>query len=101
MSIQLSEAAANRIKTHLQSRGSGQGLRLGVKTAGCSGLAYVVDYAEDINRDDRVFKSHGVKVIVNSKDLEYVDGTEIDYKQDGISAVFHFNNPNALLSAVA
>ncbi len=94
MSVHLSESAANRVRSHLQNRGSGQGLRLGVKTSGCSGLAYLIDYADEIGSDDQVFESHGVKVIVNNSDLGFVDGTEIDYVQDGLSSAFQFRNPN-------
>ena len=94
MAITLTETAAQRVRTFLQKRGKGEGLRLGVKTVGCSGKAYVVDYADLIEPGDRVFESHGVKVIVNEQNLAYLDGTEVDYGRDGMSEGFRFNNPN-------
>jgi len=94
MAITLTETAAQRVKTFLQKRGKGEGLRLGVKTVGCSGKAYVVDYADLIEPGDRVFESHGVKVIVNEQNLAYLDGTEVDYGRDGLSEGFRFKNPN-------
>lgn len=94
MAITLTETAAQRVKTFLQKRGKGEGLRLGVKTVGCSGKAYVVDYADLIEPGDRVFESHGVKVIVNEQNLAYLDGTEVDYGRDGMSEGFRFKNPN-------
>lgn len=94
MAITLTETAADRVKSHLESRGRGEGLRLGVKQAGCSGLGYTIDYADAITAEDTVFESHGVKVIVRAEDLAFLDGTEIDYRSDGFSSAFHFNNPN-------
>jgi iron-sulfur cluster assembly protein len=94
MAITLTETAAQRVRTFLQKRGKGEGLRLGVKTVGCSGKAYVVDYADLIEPGDRVFESHGVKVIVNEQNLAYLDGTEVDYGREGMSEGFRFNNPN-------
>lgn len=94
MAITLTETAAQRVKTFLKKRGKGAGLRLGIKTVGCSGKAYVVDYADLIEPGDRVFESHGVKVIVNEQNLAYLEGTEVDYGRDGMSEGFRFNNPN-------
>lgn len=95
MSVTLTESAATRVKSHLASRPPGlHGLRLSVKNSGCSGLAYTLDYAEIIGPADRVFESRGVKVIVEDAHLEFVDGTEIDYVEEGLSAAFHFKNPN-------
>lgn len=94
MAITLTETAAQRVKTFLRKRGKGEGLRLGVKTVGCSGKAYVVDYADLIEPGDRVFESHGVKVIVNEQNLAYLDGTEVDFGRDGLSEGFRFKNPN-------
>lgn len=94
MAITLTETAAQRVRAFLQKRGKGEGLRLGVKTVGCSGKAYVVDYADLIEPGDRVFESHGVKVIVNEQNLAYLDGTEVDYGRDGLSEGFRFKNPN-------
>ena len=78
MAITLTEAAAERVRTHLHSRGRGHGLRLAVKTTGCSGMAYVVDFADGVNTCDKVFTSRGIKVIVDDESIAYVDGTEID-----------------------
>jgi iron-sulfur cluster assembly protein len=94
MSITLTEAAATRIKTFLEQRGKGVGLRLGVKTTGCSGMAYVIEYADEVEEGDSVFEEHGVKVLVNPKSLVYLDGTELDYAKEGLNEGFRFNNPN-------
>jgi iron-sulfur cluster assembly protein len=93
MSVTLTETAARRVQGYLESRGSGEGLRFGVKTTGCSGYAYVVDLADRIEPDDHVFESNGVKVIVSEDALKLVDGTEIDYRKEGLSESFHFQNP--------
>lgn len=93
MSVTLTETAAQRVQGYLNARGSGEGLRFGVKTTGCSGYAYVVDLVDEIESDDHVFESHGVKVIVSDKALELVDGTEIDYRKEGLNESFHFQNP--------
>ena len=94
MAITLTESAAARVKSHLESRGKGEGLRLGVKNAGCSGFGYTIDYADVITTDDIVFQTRGVNVIVDNNALIYLDGTEIDYRSDGFTSAFHFNNPN-------
>ena len=94
MTITLTTAAATRVREYLSVRGYGEGLRLGVKTTGCSGLAYVVDYADKIDEKDSIYVSQGVNVIVDSDSVKYLDGTEIDYQADGLSAVFQFKNPN-------
>ncbi len=94
MSVTLSETAAERVRSYLAQSESGQGLRFGVRTTGCSGFAYVVDLASDIGAEDEVFESHGIKVIVDRKSLAYVDGTRIDFRQDGLSSSFQFHNPN-------
>ncbi len=94
MAITLTEAAATRVRTYLNSRGWGQGLRLGVKTTGCSGLAYVVDFADEVGDEDKVYSSQGINVIVAGDSIKYLDGTEIDYQEDGLSAAFKFRNPN-------
>jgi len=93
MSVTLTETAAQRVRNYLASRGSGGGLRFGVKTTGCSGYAYVVDLVDEVEPDDHVFESHGVKVIVNDDVLQMVDGTEIDFRKDGLNESFHFENP--------
>lgn len=94
MAITLTESAASRVKRFLENRGGGIGLRLGVKTTGCSGMAYVLEYADTLEADDVVFEDHGVKVIVNPRSLVYLDGTELDYTREGLNEGFRFNNPN-------
>ena len=94
MAITLTEAAASRVKQFLDNRGKGMGLRLGVKTTGCSGMAYVIEYADALEEGDVVFEDHGIKVIVNPKSLVYLDGTELDYAKEGLNEGFKFNNPN-------
>jgi iron-sulfur cluster assembly protein len=94
MSIVLTPSAADRVKTFLTRRGHGVGLRLGVKKTGCSGYAYVVNYADDIGADDTVFEQQGVKVIVDRDSLGYIDGTEVDFVKQGLNEAFKFRNPN-------
>lgn len=94
MGITLTAAAADRVRTFLANRGKGAGLRLGVKTSGCSGMAYVLEFADEIAPDDEVFEDHGVKVIVDKKSLVYLDGTELDFAREGLNEGFKFNNPN-------
>jgi iron-sulfur cluster assembly protein len=94
MSITLTEAAAKHVKSFIDGRGAGMGIRLGVRTSGCSGMAYVLEFADGQEEDDQVFEVHGVKVIVDSKSLLYLDGTELDYTKEGLNEGFKFNNPN-------
>ena len=94
MAITLTAAAADRVKTFMEQRGKGVGLRLAVKTTGCSGMAYVMEYADVIDDDDVVFENHGVKLLVDPKSLVYLDGTELDYAKEGLNEGFQFNNPN-------
>ena len=94
MSISLTAAAAERVRTYLATRGRGVGLRLGVKKTGCSGYAYVVNYADEVGSGDTVFEQGGVKVIVDAESLRYVDGTEIDFVREGLNEAFKFRNPN-------
>ena len=94
MAVMLTDNAAERVKRFLTERGSGAGLRVGIKTTGCSGFAYVVDIADEIAEDDRVFESHGVKVIVGSGNLAYLDGTTIDFSREGLNEGFSYDNPN-------
>jgi iron-sulfur cluster assembly protein len=94
MSITLTEAAATRVQAFLDNRGSGVGLRLGVKTSGCSGMAYIIEFADEIDEDDKVFTDKGINVLVDSKSLIYLDGTELDYTREGLNEGFKFNNPN-------
>ncbi|AST31624.1 iron-sulfur cluster assembly protein IscA [Ralstonia solanacearum] len=92
--ITLTDKAAQHVTRYLARRGKGVGLRLGVKTTGCSGLAYKLEYADEIADEDNVFESNGVKVIVDPKSLPYIDGTELDYAREGLNEGFRFNNPN-------
>ena len=94
MSITLTETAANRVQAFLQNRGKGIGLRLGVKTSGCSGMAYIMEFADEVQPEDTVFEDRGVKVIIDAKSLIYLDGTEVDYTKEGLNEGFKFNNPN-------
>jgi iron-sulfur cluster assembly protein len=94
MSVSLTPAAVERVRSFLEKRGHGVGLRLGVKKTGCSGFAYVVNYADDVGAGDVVFEQHGVKVIVDGDSLRYVDGTEIDFVRQGLNEAFKFRNPN-------
>ncbi len=95
MAVTLSPAAADRVKTFLASRGHGVGLRLAIKRTGCSGYAYVVNYAEDVGPGDTVFEDQGVKVVVDSGSLALVDGTEVDFVKAGLNEAFKFRNPKA------
>lgn len=94
MSITVTESAAKRAKTFLMNRGKGLGIRLGVKTTGCSGLAYVLEFVDDLKEGDTVFEDHGVKVIIDGKSLAYLDGTELDFAKEGLNEGFQFRNPN-------
>ncbi|HFD11165.1 MAG TPA: iron-sulfur cluster assembly accessory protein [Crenotrichaceae bacterium] len=94
MSVTLSDRAITQIKSQLEKRGKGVGMRLGVKKSGCSGFAYVIDYADEVSDDDQVFDNHGVKVVIKNSDLNFLNGIELDYTREGISEAFRFNNPN-------
>ena len=94
MAISLTEPAAERVRTHLESRGSGIGLRIGVKKTGCNGFAYVVNYADDVSETDRVFEDRGVTVVVDEESLALIDGTVVDFVKEGLNEAFRFRNPN-------
>jgi len=94
MAITLTESAADRVRKFLDNRGKGVGVRLGVKTSGCSGMAYVLEFVDEVNAEDTVFEEHGVKVIIDPKSLVYLEGTELDYGKEGLNEGFQFNNPN-------
>lgn len=94
MAITLTEKAAQRVEKYLESRGKGVGLKLAVKTTGCSGMAYVLEFADEIPSDDHIFESHGIKIMVDPKSLIYIDGTELDFAREGLNEGFQFNNPN-------
>jgi iron-sulfur cluster assembly protein len=94
MNVSLSERAAAHVARYLEKRGKGLGLKLGVKTTGCSGLAYKLEYADVVNEEDHEFLCHGVRVFVDPKSLPYIDGTELDFVREGLNEGFKFNNPN-------
>jgi len=95
MAISITEQGAKRINDFLTNRGSGIGVRLGVKTTGCSGMAYVIEFVDEINADEDVtFDSNGVTIVVDKKSLVYIDGTEMDYVKEGLNEGFEFKNPN-------
>lgn len=94
MAISMTEAAAKHVQRSLEGRGKGEGIRLGVRTTGCSGLAYVPEFVDELAAEDLVFESHGVKVIIDPKSLVYLDGTELDFTREGLNEGFKFNNPN-------
>ena len=95
MAIELSDVAALRVQHFLDNRGKGIGLRLGVKTTGCSGLAYVIEFVDELREDDEVFETKGVKVIIDKKSLVFLDGSEVDFATVGLQEGFQFKNPNA------
>ncbi|HHJ17725.1 MAG TPA: iron-sulfur cluster assembly protein IscA [Gammaproteobacteria bacterium] len=94
MAITLTAAAAEHVKNFLEKRGKGLGLRLGVRTSGCSGMAYVLEFVDASDPNDLVFEAHGVKVFVDPKSMTYLDGTELDFGREGLNEGFKFNNPN-------
>ena len=94
MAITLTPAAAQHVSRYLSRRGQGLGVRLGVTTTGCSGLAYKLEYVDEQQPEDLVFEDHGVKVLIDPKSLAYIDGTELDFVREGLNEGFKFNNPN-------
>jgi len=92
--ITLTEKAAKHVAGFLAKRGKGIGLRFGVRTSGCSGMAYKLEFVDTANPEDQVFESHGVKVLVDPQSMPYIDGTELDYAREGLNEGFKFNNPN-------
>ena len=94
MTVTLTERAAKHVTRYITKRGRGVGVRLGVKTTGCSGLAYKLEYVDEIADEDSVFESHGVKVFVDPKSLPYIDGTELDFARECLNEGFKFHNPN-------
>ena len=94
LAVTLTEAAARHVQRYLAKRGKGVGVRLGVKTTGCSGLAYKLEYVDEVAPEDELFEQHGVKLMIDPKSLAYIDGTELDYVREGLNEGFRFNNPN-------
>lgn len=94
MAITLTEAAARHVSRYLARRGQGLGVRLGVKTSGCSGLAYKLEYVDAAEPEDVIFENHGVKVLIDPKSLAYIDGTQLDFVREGLNEGFRFSNPN-------
>jgi len=95
MSVTMTPAAAERVKSFMANRGQGVGLRLGIKTTGCSGLAYVLEFVDELNEDDNVFDIDSVKIIIDTKSLVYLDGIQLDFTKEGLNEGFKFTNPNA------
>lgn len=93
MTVTVTQSAADHIERYLEMRGTGLGIRLGVKSSGCSGFAYTLEYVDDLCSDDQVFEGLGVKVVVSKDSLPYVDGTELDFTKEGLNEGFKFNNP--------
>ena len=94
MAISMTNAAAQHVKAHLQQRGKGLGIRVGIKTTGCSGMSYVLEFVDDTNEEDQIFESQGLKIISDPKSLAYIDGTQMDYVKNGLNEGFEFTNPN-------
>ncbi|APZ43060.1 iron-sulfur cluster assembly protein IscA [Acidihalobacter ferrooxydans] len=94
MTITLSDTAADRMRSFLAKREKGVGVRLGVKTTGCSGMAYTMEFADEVDAGDTVFEDKGIKILVGAKSLVYLEGTELDYVREGLNEGFKFSNPN-------
>ena len=92
--ITITQNAANQIRTFLDKRGKGEGIRVGVKTSGCSGMAYTLEFVDEIQPEDQVFEQDGVKVFVDPKSLVYLNGTQVDFSKEGLQEGFKFENPN-------
>ena len=94
MAITLTENAAKHVQNFITKRGKGVGLRIGVRTSGCSGMSYKLEFAYEVAGDDIQFSSRGVTLLVDPKSLAYIDGMELDYTREGLNEGFKFNNPN-------
>ena len=94
MAITLTENAAKQIRAQLAKRGSGLGLRVGIKKVGCSGFAYTFDYADDVRADDRAFEAHDARLVVDAESLAVLDGSRLDFVKEGLKQMFKFENPN-------
>ena len=95
MAITMTPAAHGHVSSYIENRGSGMGIRLAVRTTGCSGMGYVLEFADDVAEQDTVFDIDGLRVIIDPKSLLYLDGTELDFVKEGLNEGFKFNNPNA------
>ena len=94
MAITMTEAAAQHVRAHLQQRGNGMGIRVAIKTTGCSGMSYVLEFVDQANEEDVVFESQGLSIVTDPKSLLYIDGTEMDFVKNGLNEGFEFTNPN-------
>lgn len=94
MAVSLTHKAAERVEKYLNNRGKGLGVRLGVKTTGCSGMTYTLEFVDQTLPGDQIFESHGIKIIIDPKSLVYINGTELDFAKEGLNEGFKFNNPN-------
>ena len=94
MAVTLTESAARHVSRYISKRGHGVGVRLGVKTTGCSGLAYMLEYVDELSTEDVIFEDQGVKVLIDPKSLAYLDGTQLDFVKEGLNEGFKFSNPN-------
>ncbi|MDG2273389.1 MAG: iron-sulfur cluster assembly protein IscA [Halioglobus sp.] len=94
MSVSITESAAKHVAGQLASRGNGLGIRLGVRTSGCSGMAYVLEFVDEVQVEDQVFEDYGVKVFIDPKSMVYLDGTELDFVREGLNEGLQFRNPN-------
>jgi len=94
MTISVTESAAQHVSSQLINRGKGEGIRLGVRTSGCSGLSYVLEFVDKVQEEDEVFESHGVKLFIDPKSMIYLDGTELDLVRNGLNEGLEFRNPN-------
>ena len=95
MSVTMTPAASDRVKSFIENRGKGLGLRLCIKTTGCSGLAYVLEFVDELNEDDTLFSINDCNIIIDGKSLVYLDGIELDFIKEGLNEGFKFTNPNA------
>ena len=95
MTISVTNSAAEYIASQLETRGHGLGIRVGVTTTGCSGMAYVLEFVDELKNGDEVFENQGIKIVVDQKSLVYVKGTEMDFVKQGVNEGFEFKNPNA------
>lgn len=95
MAITMTQSASERVRAFLANRSSGLGLRLGLKTSGCSGMAYILEFVDELNDDDEVYEVEGVNIIIDAKSFIYLQGIELDFVKEGLNEGFKFNNPNA------